>query len=247
LSSRSGRILRRAGPSPVRGTAAPGPRGRVVRGASPGGDPVVLREPALQPREAPAGSGEAAPAVSAEAALERARAEAEAIREAARAEGRREGLARGRAEARAELEGLLAELREVVASLRASREALLEALAPRILDAVVRAAGRVAGGAIAAEPDRLRAIVREALAQARDDERVVVRLHPDDLAALEPARAELERAASGELVLRADRSLVRGGCVVETSRGLVDARLDMKLAALHEALARDLNGGGGSL
>jgi flagellar biosynthesis/type III secretory pathway protein FliH len=66
---------------------------------------------------------------------------------------------------------------------------------------------------------------------------VRVRIHPDDLAAVEERRAALmARAPIVALELVADETVGRAGCVIETAQGRVDARLATQLAALERAL-----------
>jgi flagellar assembly protein FliH len=212
---RGRRVVRQA---QVEGTAASLALAAPVRAASSRVGPV---DPVTAAR------GEA------EALLAAASVEAEAIREAARARG----YAEGREQAERELGEAIRRVSAVAADIDRAREKVMEALAPRLADVAVRVAGIVAAGEIRQDPGRIRAIVHEALQAVREDDRITVRLHPADLASLSPAQAELERACGVQLVLRADRSLVRGSCLIDTSRGLVDARLDSKLAALHSALA----------
>jgi len=158
--------------------------------------------------------------------------QADTLREAARAEGEREGRARGAEE----FEHVVARLHALVQQMADARDGMLASVAGRVIDAIVQIAGVVAQRAITEDVQSLEAMVRQTLAVVQGDDRVVVRIHPDDAAVLAPARADLERACGMLVSFRPDRSVVRGGCVVETSRGLVDARLDSKLAAIHTAL-----------
>jgi len=171
----------------------------------------------------------------AETMLAEARREAEALREQARTQGAREGKAQGLEQLRDSIERAQA----LVAQIAEARDQLLTSVSGRVVDAIVHIAGVVAQGAIVADPARLEAIVRTALEAIREDDRVVLRLHPDDAALLAPVREALERDSGMHVTFRSDRTVVRGGCVVETSRGLVDARLDAKLAAIHTALVRN--------
>jgi len=170
----------------------------------------------------------------AEVLLAEARREAELLREQGRTQGGREGKAQGLEQLRETIERAQA----LVAQIADARDQLLTSVSGRVVDAIVHIAGVVAQGAIAEDPARLEAIVRGALEAIREDDRVVLRLHPDDAALLAPVREALERDSGTHVTFRSDRTVLRGGCVVETSRGLVDARLDAKLAAIHTALVR---------
>jgi flagellar biosynthesis/type III secretory pathway protein FliH len=67
---------------------------------------------------------------------------------------------------------------------------------------------------------------------------VVLRVHPDDIAAVEQTRPNWSQriAAAAEVHLVADDSVGRNGCVVETPAGRLDARLQTQLDALERAL-----------
>jgi len=149
----------------------------------------------------------------AERLVSRARAEADAIRE----DARREGEEAGRAEAAA----TLLEAKQILEQTRTQAEPALVALA-------AKAARRVVRAELKQSPEQIVAIVREVLDRARRATSLTLRAHPADL----PLLAKV--AASAELV--ADDSLERGGCVLVSELGEVDARLEVQLDALERAL-----------
>jgi len=179
------------------------------------------------------------------AALARAEAEADVIRAAAREEGfaagRAEGLAAA-APAAAALDAALAGVREeaVVAAERHERSAVGLALL---------LAEKVVHGAVSVEPDRVVEAIRGALRGVVERERVTVLVNPADLelvvAAMDEVRGSLGGIAHCEV--QAERRIARGGALVRTPDGEVDARLDTKLARAFEvveaALTRAVVGG----
>lgn len=86
--------------------------------------------------------------------------------------------------------------------------------------------------------------VAMAVARVRESVReqglVRVRVHPDDLPAVEAARDAVAGAFDGPvtLVLEADPSISRGGCHVQTGTRFVDATLESQLARLAEPFRR---------
>jgi flagellar assembly protein FliH len=168
--------------------------------------------------------------------LARARREAETLRAEAveaRERARLEGLDQGRAQAAAELVNVLR-------AGRAEARAMLARVEPAALAIAAKMAERIVGRAVDLEPAVMAEIAAEAVAACRPRGGVVqLRVHPDDLMAVERQRAALaERLGSGDgLELVADESVGRHGCVVETAVGRVDARLATQLAALSAALA----------
>ena len=158
----------------------------------------------------------------AETELEEARAKVEEIRENARTEGREEGL------------------RECMENLAAARSEYAEVRkrAERdMVDLAFHVAQRIIGHCIEVKPQVVRDIVGEALVGARGREQILVRLHPDDHKEVEVARDDYARELDGVAVyFEADTSLERGGCIIETESGRIDARLETQLEVLREAV-----------
>jgi type III secretion protein L len=157
----------------------------------------------------------------ARAVLDRARAEADALLAEARARGREEGLASAAA---------------VVVRAAAERDRLLASAEDDLVDLAFEIARRVL--ASAAERGAVAEVAARALEAARTREHVTILAHPADLDALrsaEPDLAALLVNARG-LALRPDAGTERGGVVVETEVGRIDARLETQLAALRRTL-----------
>lgn len=163
------------------------------------------------------------PRAEADKILSEARHESERLRNQAATEGRERGLAA--------VTELLTAAR--VQTLRAHKDVEQDL---RVL--AVRIAERILGRELALNPDAVVDIVSEALSQAGAPREVVVRCHPDDLKALERGRPRLiERCGRTQAVIfRADPALSRGGCIIETELGTVDARLPTQLDAIERAL-----------
>ena len=165
--------------------------------------------------------------VEARRLVEEARLEADRVRETAR----REGFLAGREEGLAEITaGVLG-----VALERARSAAAAEADLRRL---AVRIAERLLGHQLAVAPEMVADIVRAALAAARSRAGVTLRVHPEDLPLVDRERPRLAAVLrqGAPLALVADPLVERGGCVVDTGRGVVDARLSVQLAAIERAL-----------
>jgi flagellar assembly protein FliH len=178
----------------------------------------------------------------AEAMLAVARAQADTLRadaEAWREAARREGLEAGRAEG-------LAEAMATLAAARAEAGRLVDGAAPAAVVLAARMAAKIVGRAVALAPEVMADIVGEALAACRPKGDVVrLRLHPDDLVAVEIRRTALaaRAPAATAIELLADGTVGRHGCVIETAHGRIDARLETQLTALERALTGGLPGG----
>ncbi|HUA39701.1 MAG TPA: FliH/SctL family protein [Candidatus Sulfopaludibacter sp.] len=82
------------------------------------------------------------------------------------------------------------------------------------------------------------AVVREALRQVEDTTEIVIQLHPDDLALLRKHNAAILDGLpeTGPLRFSGSTEVTRGGCIVQTRFGLVDARRETKVEQLRQAL-----------
>lgn len=173
-------------------------------------------------------------------ARERARllvGEAEAEAEARRASARREAvevhaaaLAAGHAEGMGRAAAALARVAEV----GAARMAMLEAV---VLDVALEVASRVLGRELAAAPDAGPEAARRALRAARGSGEVVLRISPEDRAAIaQDAGALRGLVERGALTVAEDPSLAHGEVIVEAEGGRVDARVEAQLEHFRRAL-----------
>ena len=181
------------------------------------------------------------PANEADAVMEvlaAARAEADALREAARAEG----FAAGRADAVAALEPALAALTQAVADVHAQQAEAASQLERRAVELGLALAKKIIGGALEVEPERVLEAVTGALRGIVERERVTVLVNPDDLEIVREAMDNLKASLGGieHCEVQAERRVGRGGCIVRTPVGDVDARVETKLERAGEVVAAAL-------
>jgi type III secretion protein L len=133
-------------------------------------------------------------------------------------------------------EAALAGMTAMLAAARADAEEVRAQARDAAVVLAARMAAKIVGHAVEVAPEVMGDIAAQALAASRAKAgAVVLRVHPEDQAGVEQARA---RWGTGGLVVRvtADPAVGRHGCVVETPVGRVDARLESQLAALERAL-----------
>jgi flagellar assembly protein FliH len=166
--------------------------------------------------------------------LARAEAEAEMVRAAAHAEG----YEAGRAEALAALGPALEALQTAVAAAHEERIAAADQLELHAVDLALFLAEKLVGGALAVEPERVVEAVRGALRGIVERERVTVLVHPADLELVREAMDELRATLGGieHCEVQAERRVGRGGAIVRTQDGDVDARVETKLLRAREVV-----------
>jgi flagellar assembly protein FliH len=173
------------------------------------------------------------------AALAHAEAEAGAVRAAAREEGLREG----REEALAALTPALEALNQAVEAMQLEQFARAERLEAHAVDLGLFLAEKVLGGAVAVEPERVVESVRGALRGIVERERVTVLVHPDDLELVRDAMDDVRASLGGieHCEVQAERRVSRGGAIVRTPDGDVDARVETKLQRAREVVEAALS------
>jgi flagellar assembly protein FliH len=165
--------------------------------------------------------------------------------EAARAAGHAAGFAAGMAEARDQLAPALLALQGAAADVAAERDRLAETLERAAIDLAMQIAEQALAGALDAQPERVVDVVRGGLRRLVERDRVTVLVHPDDLQLVRDATDGLlaELGGIGHCEVQAERRVPRGGAIVRTVEGEVDATLPTKLARVREVIAEELRGG----
>ncbi|MEW6414683.1 MAG: flagellar assembly protein FliH [Pseudomonadota bacterium] len=151
---------------------------------------------------------------------EAAAAERALLREQARAEGYAEGLAAGRQEA----EQACGRMKQLVESFGNTLDNLDFRLSDMLLALALDVARQVVAGELAARPERILDVVNLALKQMAESTREArLLLHPDDAALVRPHLDQV--LDKNRLRIVEDGRIVRGGCLIETPQGDLDATL----------------------
>lgn len=207
---------------------------QVIRAAQVDEEPVLIsyRRAGASPVAPPAPQATipAEPEI-APAPAEDARAGLEDLRRQAFEDGYRDGREQGEKEAKAGLAEDAARLQALLGSVRDALEQGIAGAEDAMVEIAYAAVCKVLGQAAASE-EGVRAMVQEATRQVRAKEGLVVRLSAADHARL---------AASSEgvkLEFAADERVAAGGCLIETSGGTLDARLEVQLRQLLDTLLR---------
>jgi flagellar assembly protein FliH len=166
-------------------------------------------------------------------AIERSRAQADE----ARRQGRDDGYAGGVDAAQAAMAGMLDAMRELLEATRAERHALLTSAEPELVRLAVGIAERVLHQQIALDTGVVVEMARAAILRIVDRERITVRVNPADIERMREHRDEL--LALGDVkTMRVieDQRVDRGGVIVETDAGSIDAKISTQLAEVRKIL-----------
>jgi flagellar biosynthesis/type III secretory pathway protein FliH len=172
----------------------------------------------------------------------RAEAEADRIRNEARQQGFAEGHVAGRAELRAAAEPIVDALSTSVDELRELQANAADIIEAEAVVLAIEVAEKVVAGTIEIEPERVLDVIRGALRAIVERERVVLLVNPDDLAIVREGLDELRGSLGGmeHIEVQEERRVSRGGAVVRTTVGEIDARVQTKLARAKSAVEAQL-------
>lgn len=156
-------------------------------------------------------------------------------------DGKAEGLKEGQAQSREEIE----RFKSVLENLQAQWEDHYKNTDLWLVDLVLAVAQRVVGAAAQAVQAPVLQAVRECLDYLQDKTRVVIRVNPEDLEVVRRHRNDWLESLEGieQLLIEGDADISRGGCVVETPKGDVDAQIEERLERLRTALVEGIRSG----
>jgi len=133
----------------------------------------------------------------------------------------------------------IAELqRGVLESLRRAIPGVIHEAEATLLHLALEAAQKIIAG-MPVSAEMVEAVVREALKQVEDTAEVSVQLHAEDLALLRKQNAAVLDGVpeTGPLRFMASSEVTRGGCLVQTRFGVIDARREVKLEQLQKTIS----------
>src|SRR5262245_12416577 len=183
-----------------------------------------------------------------------AEAAADGIRRLAHAEGvaagQREGLAAARQlvdahsaelgarQTQEQLRTVLPAFQAAVHALQIERDRWLAAWETAAVKLSAAIAEKILHDELSRRPELAIPIIREALQLAAGQPHIELHLHPLDLDLLRDCGKEAagRLAAVGEATLVADENVARGGCLIETRHGVIDARLETQLERITSEL-----------
>lgn len=174
--------------------------------------------------------------VQSQALLDEARAQADAIvasaQEAFEAE-RRRGYEDGKQEA------LLDRAEKMIETVSRTVDYFAN-VENEMIDLVMGAVRKIVDGFD--DREKVKIVVRNALAVVRNQKQMTLRLHPEDVEVVRVGINDILAAypGVGYLDLMPDARLARGACILESEIGMVEASLEGQIAALRNAFQRTL-------
>jgi flagellar assembly protein FliH len=162
-------------------------------------------------------------------------------------DGYQEGARQAEADVRTEYNRLLEEARTLLEQAYRMKEQIIQEAEPFLLELSCAIAAKIVNRQLSIEPDWLIEMIRSLLSRRKTAGAIIVCVAPAQFQYVMSARDELRQSidAESELQIVPDASVGDGGCVIRTSLGSIDARIDTQLAEIKKELlaaARSLVG-----
>jgi flagellar assembly protein FliH len=172
-----------------------------------------------------------------------AQAEAEQIREQARMEGHAQGYEAGRADAAAQAAPAVQALAEALVQAQAERDRVVDEMEEAAVGLALQIADKALTGAITAQPERVVDVVRGALRCMVERDRVTILVNPEDLEIVRESVDSLIRQLGGmsHVDVQEERRVNRGGAIVRSSTGEIDASIQTKLDRARDIVQAEFN------
>ncbi|MBA2355786.1 MAG: hypothetical protein H0V80_14105 [Acidobacteria bacterium] len=146
------------------------------------------------------------------------------------AQGERAGLEAGGKRA----EAMLRRLAQTLEDLTLLRETMVRQTERELVQLSLAIARRILHREISVDPDLTAALAHIALERLGTTTPAVVRLHPDDYAVV--MAGQLTPISGRQVEVRADSSVSRGGCLVESEFGYINASVDAQVDEIARAV-----------
>jgi flagellar assembly protein FliH len=165
-------------------------------------------------------------------------AEAVSIREKARSQGHAEGHAAGYAEGLNKAAPVIDSFTSLVRALTSARDEFYSNSENEMVELVINVAEMALGDQIEKNPGLIRHVIKSAVLKLQSREQMTIRVNPKDIAEAEKVRQDISKEVEDieKVSFKGDPLVSRGGCVLETNMGSIDARVETQLEAMRESL-----------
>ncbi len=191
--------------------------------AAASGAPEELQLPGATASQTPAVADQ-----QAELILREARVKAAEIEKAAYAQGFSEGEKAGRETGENLVGAVLKQYAGTLDELKELRRTILTGSEREVVRLSLEIARKVVKREVAVDEELILALVKVALSRLADQTLITVRLNPKDCQSIlnhRPTPANRDSLAEGIRLLE-DPMITRGGCLIETESGVIDARVE---------------------
>ncbi|MCW2277943.1 FliH/SctL family protein [Heliophilum fasciatum] len=180
----------------------------------------------------------------AQSIINQAIAEGNTLKAKAVEQGYQEGYGQALQDVQGQAEQIMANAWQEAEVARQAKAAYLTNHEVEIVELALEIAAKILHREIESNSETVIAVTTAALSKVQDMSQVVVRVHPDDYPLIDRIKPELYSLIKGlrTMSIEKDDTIARGGCIVETGNGYVDARIDAQFEEVRRVICDIMNG-----
>lgn len=164
----------------------------------------------------------------------------EAVKAEAFQQGYQEGVTQAEQEMKLKIAEMMEEARAVLTEAYRARDVIIQEAEPFLVELSCDIAEKIVDKQLTIEPQFAMDLIRKNLARKREQGLISLCVSPGQFAFVNAAREELSLAvdSQAELQILPDSTVKDQGCVIRSSFGSIDARIDTQLAEIKKELVR---------
>lgn len=164
----------------------------------------------------------------------------EAVKAEAFQQGYQEGITQAEQEMKVKIAEMMEEARAVLTEAYRARDVIIQEAEPFLVELSCDIAEKIVDKQLTIEPQFAMDLIRKNLARKREQGLISLCVSPGQFAFVNAAREELSLAvdSQAELQILPDSTVKDQGCVIRSSFGSIDARIDTQLAEIKKELVR---------
>ena len=164
----------------------------------------------------------------------------EAVKSEAFQQGYQEGISQAEEEMKRKFAEMMEEARAVLADAYRARDVIIQEAEPFLVELSCDIAEKIVERQLTIEPEFTMELIKKSLARKREQGLISLCVSPAQFSFVNAAREELSLAidSQAELQILPDSTVRDHGCVIRSSFGSIDARVDTQLAEIKKELLR---------
>jgi len=163
--------------------------------------------------------------------ISRAREEANAIKEAAAKEGYNEGLQAAQYD--------IQKIKESLAEFINAKQEVYDSIAPDILEISIDIAKKIIKKEMTDDPQVILQNIKDIMkGLSKEETKITLKVNPNQAAILKQEVPECATSLGLEakIIIISDENIMEGGCILNTTNGVIDATVESQLAIISEVL-----------
>ncbi|MEW9051254.1 MAG: FliH/SctL family protein [Neobacillus sp.] len=153
-------------------------------------------------------------------------------------EGYQFGVEDGTQFAKEQYQSQLQKAADILAEAYREKAVIIKEADPFVIELTMEIAKKVIQQELKTNPEALIDIIKQTLSSVYETASISIGVAPEDFSFVQKQREQLRAMDNGQLEIKVfpDYSIEQGGCIIRTSSGSVDARIDVQLSEIKQVL-----------